>query len=171
MGKSLGFVYGVPIGIAVGVLAGASLEIHNFNHSAAKGVLIGALSGLFLGVGAGAWAAHRKYKWVQSELPVASDAEWLAVVRTLNITAADQHYLLLRREEDYVAYAPTLARPVAAGPLTVSGEYLTVVVARSDDTTILITGPQYIVDDFERAIETGPKGGATTTQWSPAAWT
>jgi hypothetical protein len=70
----------------------------------------------------------------------------------LNVKAARKHYLMVRRDEkDYIAYAPTLVRPVAAGPLTVSGEYLSVVVARVNDTTLTITGPRYMVGAFETA--------------------
>jgi hypothetical protein len=152
MGKSLGFVYGVPFGIAAGAISGAIFEMVHIPHGAAWGLVIGFGSAALFGGVAGWWAASRKYKWVRSERTV-SEAEWAGVVMSLNVKAADQHYLMVRREADYVAYAPTLVRPVAAGPLTVSGEYLNVVVARSNCTTITITGPHYMVDEFEEAIE------------------
>jgi hypothetical protein len=46
-----------------------------------------------------------------------------------------------------------LATPVAVGPLTVSGQYLSVVVARPDKDTITITGPKYMVNHFEMAVK------------------
>jgi hypothetical protein len=154
VGKSLFVVYGMPIGIAVGVVVGAGLEIRDFQHSAAKGLLVGVATGAAC---AGALARHGargKYKWVQSEL-TSPDTDWEAIVTALNTIAADQHYLMLRKEPGYVAYTPTLVRPVAAGPLTVSGEYLSVVVTLLNTTTIAITGPQHMVDKFETAIEDG----------------
>jgi hypothetical protein len=153
MAKSLAFVYGVPIGIGVGVIVGAISELRGDDHSAALGLLIGFVSGALIGGGRGIWEARTKYKWVHVQLDLDQDTKWDAVVRALNGKAADQHYLMAQREPDYVAYAPTLVRPVVAGPLTVSGEYLSVVAARLNDTTLTITGPQYVVVALREALE------------------
>jgi hypothetical protein len=147
MAKSIGFVYGVPSGLLVGALVAASVEVSGHAHGAAKGVLVGVGSGLLIGAVVGTWETLRKYRWVQRT--VESECDWDAVVKALNVKAAAEHYLLVTQQADYVAYSPTLARPVAGGPLTVSGEYLSVVVARLNPTTITITGPERIARKLE----------------------
>jgi hypothetical protein len=162
MGKSLIFVFGVPIGIFVGVLVGAAFEVTNVPHSAAWGLLIGVASAVLIGGAVGRKAARTKYKWVQIQLAVVSDSYWTALIMALNVKAADEHYLVVRRDADYVAYSPALVRPIVAGPMTVSGEYLNVVVARLNATTVSITGPQYMVDAFEAVLKE-PKPAAEAT--------
>jgi hypothetical protein len=153
MGKSIGFVYGVPIGITLGVIAGAILEISDEPHAAATGLLIGFGSGVLSGSVLAWREIRRKLRWIRRELTGVSGFDWAAVVMALNVTAAQKHYLLVRREADYVAYTPTLVRPVAGGPLTVSGEYLSVIVSRLPAKTIAITGPEYTVNAFTDAAE------------------
>jgi hypothetical protein len=151
IGKSLAFVYGVPIGIGLGAIAGALIEILHGSHSTAWGLLIGIVGGGLFG---GLLARHDAcgdYKWTHSQVVLPSDTKWDVIVGTLNAAAAIQHYMLVRREDDYATYAPTLVRSVVAGPLTVSGEYLSVVVTQVDATTITITGPCYMVGELENA--------------------
>jgi hypothetical protein len=124
MGASLVFVLGVPVGIGVAVFVGAVVELFGADNSAAWGLLAGVVTGGAFGVLAGRRSARGDYKWEQRALSVASDTEWDAVVMALNVKAAEQHYLRVRKEADYIVFAPMLVRPVALGPLTVSGEYL-----------------------------------------------
>lgn len=148
MGKSLALVYGVPIGIFVGAVVGASLQVADVDNGGAIGLLSGFVSGAMFGLGLGRRSARTNYEWIQTKRTLVPNTEWDAVVMALNFKAAKEHHLMLRREKDYVAYVPTLATPVAAGPLTVSGQYLSVIVARLDATTITFTGPRYMVDAF-----------------------
>jgi hypothetical protein len=164
MGKSIGFVYGVPIGITWGVIGAAILEIFDKPHAAAWGVLIGFGSGVLSGAVAAWWEIRDRLRWIRRELTGVSGFDWAAVVMALNVTAAEEHYLLVRSEADYVAYAPTLVRPVAGGPLTVSGEYLSVIVSRLPAETIAITGPLYMVDAFANAAEAVSKAQEVTPQ-------
>jgi hypothetical protein len=168
MAKPLTFAVGVPIGIPVGALVAAFYEICDKNDPAAWGVVFGFVSAGVVGGAYGLWATTgtymqvsglkklkrtAKFRWVRSKLTVAdSEAVWDAVEKALNVKAAEQHFLMVRREPGYLAYSPMLFRPVAAGPLTVSGEYMSVIVTRPDETTINITGPQYMVAAFEEPV-------------------
>ena len=165
MGKSIGFVYGVPIGITLGVIAAAILEIRDAPHPAATGLLIGFGSGAVSGAVA-AWLEIRvRLRWIRREITGVSGDAWAALVMALNVRAAQMHYLMVRNEGDYLAYAPTLVRPVAAGPLTVSGEYLSVIVSRLPAETIAITGPEYMVDEFtDAAAEAVSEAQAPTSE-------
>ena len=151
MFKPLGFVLGVPVGIGGGVLCGAVVEVAGGSHSAAWGVLFGIAVGLFGGGGLAAYLAARSYKWVSIEL--AEAMSWNKVVPALNIEAAREHHLLVRREDDYVVYRPTLVTPVAGGPLTISGEYQNVVMTRSTNGKITITGPKWMVERLQVAAD------------------
>jgi hypothetical protein len=158
MAKSIGFVYGVPIGITVGVIVGAFLEIDGEPHAAATGILIGFASGVVLGAGVAVVEIKLRLRWIR-ELTDISDDKWAAVVMALNDRAAQKHYLMVRSEGDYLAYSPMLVRPVAAGPLTVSGEYLSVIVSRLPAEKVAIIGPKYMVQEFKEAADDarGPK--------------
>ena len=151
MGKSIGFVYGVPIGVTLGGIGAAILEVLDKADPAATGLLIGFGSGLVSGAVAAVWRTRGKLRWIRRQVSGVSGDDWAAVVMALNVRAAQKHYLRVRSEADYLAYAPTLVRPVAAGPLTVSGEYLSVVVSRLPAETIAITGPEYMVNEFTDA--------------------
>jgi hypothetical protein len=150
MAKSLAFVYGVPIGIAAGAIGAAFAEILDWDHSAALGLLVGFASAVVIGAGIAIVETRRKYAWAHRELT--PEVDWDTIEKATNVAAAVKHYLIAGREDGYLVYAPTLARPVVAGPLTVSGEYLSVVVARVDANTIGITGPKYMVAAFIAAV-------------------
>jgi hypothetical protein len=98
MGKSLAFVFGVPVGIFVGVIVGAVFEIAHLPHSAAWGLLSGFGSGVVIGGFLGVQAARGDYKWVTELWTLNEAADWEAFVRDLNQTAAQEHYLMVRRE-------------------------------------------------------------------------
>jgi hypothetical protein len=148
---SIAFSIGVPFGIALGAIAAAVFDLLQLPHRAAWGLLLGVASAVLIGSVSATVTTRRNYRWTSSEFEVASDAEWLAVVRALNVTAAAEHYLIVRQEADYVAYVPTLLRPVAAGPLTVSAEYLSVIVARSNATRVTMAGPWRLVKALKPA--------------------
>jgi hypothetical protein len=138
------------------------------------GLLSGVGIALLAGGVIGTLAGRTKYLWVQREFSFDSNATWKTVVRELTVKAAERHHLVARRDEDeYVAYAPTLARPVAAGPLTVSTEYLTVAVTRTNDNTLTITGPRYMVRAFAIALDNAGLLGTPMSQWNLAQtrWT
>jgi hypothetical protein len=159
MAYPLAFAVGVPSGIGVGVLVGALAAITDFDDdSAALGLLVGFGTALVTGPGYASWAARRKYKWVHRQCTLVPE-QWDALVLALNVKTAEQHYLMVQRADDYVAYVPTLIRPVAVGPLTVSGEYLGVVLARSDATKVTISGPQRIV---QACVTAATDAGAIT---------
>jgi hypothetical protein len=151
MGKPLAFVLGVPTGIVVGVLVGAILDLVGYSHGAAAGALSGLGSGAVVGGVMGRKLAETDYKWQSKKLGV-TDSQWDAVVLALKVTAAKEHYLLVQEMEDYLVFAPSLVVPVAAGPLTRTGEYLSVVVTRSSDSEAMLIGPNYIVTAFENAV-------------------
>jgi hypothetical protein len=73
------------------------------------------------------------------------------MVERLNVRAARKHYLLVHQEKHYVAYAPTMAAPVAGGPLTISPRDWLSVVVTCCNNTVTMAGPKWIVNELEHA--------------------
>jgi hypothetical protein len=166
MWTPLVFVIGVPAGIVLGVLTAAVLELHlhikhlgflsSSHHPAAWGVVAGFVGGTLVGVVVAAIETTRRFKFESHELETIrcrDSSEWWTLVERLNVRAAHKHYLVLSQQEHYVSYAPTMAAPVAGGPLTVAPrEWLTVVVACSN-TRVTIAGPKWIARELLLAAE------------------
>jgi hypothetical protein len=154
MFKPLAFMYGVPIGIVAGTITATLvtlLDIWDGSDPAAKGLVVGFGSAFVVGGGWAAVDAGTRFRWVRTQVTVKVD--WDKLVQALNLVTASEHYLLLRCEEGYLVYCPSLATPVALGPLTVSGEYLSVVVARLSESEIKLIGPKRIVNSLVTAAE------------------
>jgi hypothetical protein len=134
------FIYGVPIGIAVGAVVAAWIQVQDGKDSAAKGVLIGAGAAVVAGLGIG-WLRAGHYRSDRGEVGY-TDRNRL--IRVLNMSAARNRYLLQRIEGDYIVYVPTLTPPIAVGPLTLTSESFTVSVQLSEGRAT-IDGPAWIV--------------------------
>jgi hypothetical protein len=149
-----GLSFGVPTGIALGAGSAAALQLWGNSaeraNSAAWGVVIGLVAGLGVAACFGmALANHYAFTFEKD----VSHPDKDTLVQRFNVTCAERQYVMASKTDDYLVYVPTLTPAVAAGPLTVSTDYLSVVV-QIFERDCTIAGPRWIVDDLVGALKT-----------------